>query len=102
MLVFRLIFKRLSKFFTPIFLICIFCFAHFQKNSEGDVSLASVAKDLGFDGRELTDMLERMPVDESLGGNEDMEGFLGGLFKNLLIDFQRHVSKFFEALLVHV
>ena len=31
---------------------------------DGDVSLASVAKDLGFDGRELTDMLERLPVEE--------------------------------------
>lgn len=29
-----------------------------------DVSLATVAKDLGFDGRELTDMLAKLPVEE--------------------------------------
>lgn len=33
----------------------------------GDVSLASAAKDLGFDdGRNLTDILERFPVEEPL------------------------------------
>jgi hypothetical protein len=31
---------------------------------DSDVSLASVAKDLGFDGRELTDMLEKLPVED--------------------------------------
>jgi len=46
---------------------------------EGDVSLASVAKDLGFDGRELTDMLDRLPVEEALvGGNDDGMGDMDG------------------------
>ena len=49
---------------------------------EGDVSLASVAKELGFDGRELTDILDRLPVEEALGvdANEMVDeenGFLG-------------------------
>jgi len=45
---------------------------------DGDVSLASVAKDLGFDGRELTDMLERLPVEEAFEGEmePDDENFL--------------------------
>lgn len=32
--------------------------------NEADVSLASVAKDLGFEGNELTDMLAKFPVVE--------------------------------------
>uniref|UniRef100_A0A915EK50 Uncharacterized protein n=1 Tax=Ditylenchus dipsaci TaxID=166011 RepID=A0A915EK50_9BILA len=47
---------------------------------EGDVSLASVAKDFGIDGRELTDMLEGLPVDESLDHNDiddDNDTFMG-------------------------
>lgn len=36
-----------------------------------DVSLASVAKDLGFDGRELTDMLAKLPVEEGFEGDMD-------------------------------
>lgn len=45
---------------------------------EGDVSLASVAKDLGIEGRDLTDMLARLPVDDALDANEvdDSDGFL--------------------------
>ncbi|KAI1709390.1 putative DNA-binding domain-containing protein [Ditylenchus destructor] len=48
----------------------------------GDVLLASVAKDLGFDGRELTDMLERMPVEEPFETNNDIDDndtFLGDM-----------------------
>uniref|UniRef100_A0A1I8BR86 Zf-C3Hc3H domain-containing protein n=1 Tax=Meloidogyne hapla TaxID=6305 RepID=A0A1I8BR86_MELHA len=51
---------------------------------DGDVSLASVAKDLGFDGRELTDMLERLPVEEAFEGEmeADDENFLNGVNKD--------------------
>ncbi|CAK5009197.1 unnamed protein product [Meloidogyne enterolobii] len=51
---------------------------------DGDVSLASVAKDLGFDGRELTDMLERLPVEEAFEGEmePDDENFLNGVNKD--------------------
>ncbi|KAF7635696.1 hypothetical protein Mgra_00004938 [Meloidogyne graminicola] len=51
---------------------------------DGDVSLASVAKDLGFDGRELTDMLERLPVEEAFEGEmeADDENFLNGMNKD--------------------
>ncbi|KAL3124383.1 hypothetical protein niasHT_000807 [Heterodera trifolii] len=36
-----------------------------------DVSLASVAKDLGFDGHDLTDMLAKLPVEEGFEGDMD-------------------------------
>uniref|UniRef100_A0A914LFW5 Potential DNA-binding domain-containing protein n=1 Tax=Meloidogyne incognita TaxID=6306 RepID=A0A914LFW5_MELIC len=51
---------------------------------DGDVSLASVAKDLGFDGRELTDMLERLPVEEAFEGEmePDDENFLNDVNKD--------------------
>jgi hypothetical protein len=41
---------------------------------EGDVSLASVAKDLGIEGRELTDMLARLPVEDPLDNSEGEDG----------------------------
>jgi hypothetical protein len=51
---------------------------------EGDVSLASVANDLGFDGRELNAMLAELPVigDDPLENNPISvgDGFLGKIF----------------------
>lgn len=47
---------------------------------EGDVSLASVANDLGFDGRELNAMLAELPIgDDPLENNPISvgDGFLG-------------------------
>lgn len=72
---------------------------------EGDVSLASVAKDLGFDGRELTDMLERLPVEDTLDDNDivdDSDGcFLGYYFNNTIFNLLNFLIIIFVRILLH-
>jgi hypothetical protein len=45
--------------------------------NEADVSLASVANDLGFEGSVLTEMLARFPVDGGGGaGGDDIDALI--------------------------
>uniref|UniRef100_A0A183C8H5 KAT8 regulatory NSL complex subunit 2 n=1 Tax=Globodera pallida TaxID=36090 RepID=A0A183C8H5_GLOPA len=68
-------------------------------NETMDVSLASVAKDLGFDGHDLTDMLAKLPVEEGFEGDMDPDEDLSPVCLGSLTDINKEDSD--EAPLDH-
>ncbi|MFH4976609.1 hypothetical protein AB6A40_003318 [Gnathostoma spinigerum] len=62
------------------------CLSDFNEveGADTDVSLASVAKDLGFDGRELTDMLAALPAAEHGVDDDDPNDLLHDSFSGII------------------